>query len=93
MREFWALTVYSLETAALFRDSDKPTLDSLDTNLRKNDDGSVDLYIAPTAPAGHESNWIYTPPGKMWFPWFRLYGPEKAVLDKTWRLPDIEQVH
>jgi Protein of unknown function (DUF1214) len=54
--------------------------------------GSVDLYIGPKAPAGQESNWIYTPAGKMWFPWFRLYGPEKAVFNKTWKLPDIEQV-
>jgi len=22
----------------------------------------------------------------------RLYGPEKALFDKTWRLPDIEKV-
>ncbi|MFY9840589.1 MAG: DUF1254 domain-containing protein [Xanthobacteraceae bacterium] len=92
VREFWALTAYDLETAALFRNSDRPTLDSLDEKMRKNADGSVDLYIGPKAPAGQDSNWIYTPPAKMWFPWFRLYGPEKAVLDKTWKLPDIEQV-
>jgi hypothetical protein len=23
---------------------------------------------------------------------FRLYGPEKPLFDKTWKLPDIEQV-
>jgi hypothetical protein len=23
---------------------------------------------------------------------FRLYGPEKAVFDKTWKLPDVEQL-
>jgi hypothetical protein len=23
---------------------------------------------------------------------FRLYGPEKALLDKTWKLPDIQKV-
>jgi hypothetical protein len=23
---------------------------------------------------------------------FRFYGPEKAVFDKTWKLPDIEPI-
>jgi hypothetical protein len=45
VREFWDFTVYSQNTAALFRNSDRPTLDSLDERMRKNADGSVDLYI------------------------------------------------
>jgi hypothetical protein len=28
----------------------------------------------------------------MWFVTFRLYGPTKAFFDKTWKLPDIENV-
>ena len=43
VREFWAFTVYSLETAALFRKSKRLTLGSLDQRMRKNADGSVDL--------------------------------------------------
>ena len=34
----------------------------------------------------------YTPAGQEWFPWFRVYGPEKEVFDKSWKLPDIEKV-
>jgi hypothetical protein len=60
--------------------------------VRKNADGSVDIYVGPKAPAGQESNWIYTPAGKTWFPWFRVYGPEKAFLDKSWKMPDIERM-
>jgi hypothetical protein len=33
-----------------------------------------------------------TASGAKWFPWFRVYGPEKAILDKSWRLPDIEMI-
>ncbi|HEY5867281.1 MAG TPA: DUF1214 domain-containing protein, partial [Candidatus Tectomicrobia bacterium] len=47
-------------------------------------DGSVDIYFGPTAPVDKERNWIYTEPGKLWFTFFRLYGPEKAVFEKTW---------
>ena len=92
VREFWAFTVYSQDTAALFRNSTRPTLDSLDKAMSRNSDGSVDIYVGPKAPRGKESNWIYTPAGKLWFPWFRAYGPEKALLDKAWKLPDIERI-
>ena len=92
VREFWALTIYDKETAALFRESTRLTLGSLDKGLRKNADGSVDVYIGPKAPPAQESNWLYTPPGKSWWPWFRFYGPEQALFSKTWKLPEIEKV-
>jgi hypothetical protein len=90
--QFWALTVYNSETQALFLNSERPTLDSLDKGMRTNADGSVDIYIGPKAPVGQESNWIFTPAGTSWFPWFRFYGPEKALFDKSWGMPDIEHV-
>ena len=83
VNEFWALTVYDSETAALFRESTRLTVGSLDNGLRKNADGSVDIYIGPKVPAGQESNWLYTPSGKGWWPWFRFYGPQQALFDKT----------
>ena len=92
-REFWSLTVYDQVTAAFFRDSTHLTVSSLDKGVRKNADGTVDIYVGPKAPTGMESNWIYTPPGKNWYPWFRFYGPEKAIFDKSWRLPDIERLN
>jgi len=92
VREFWALTVYDKQTAALFRDSTRLTVGSLDPKLRKNADGSVDLYIGPSAPSGWESNWLYTPRGKGWWPWFRFYGPEDSLFEKKWKLPDFERV-
>jgi hypothetical protein len=50
----------------------------------------VDIYFGATPPAGHESNWLFTPSGQSWTPWFRFYGPEKALFDKSWTMPDIE---
>lgn len=90
--QFWALTVYNSETQALFLNLARPTLDSLDKGMRKNADGSVDLYFGPKGPSGQESNWIYTPAEKNWFPWFRFFGPEKPLFDKSWKMPDIEKV-
>jgi hypothetical protein len=36
-------------------------------DLRRNEDGSLDVYCGPKAPAGFEKNWIPTVPGKNWF--------------------------
>jgi hypothetical protein len=47
--------------------------------LRKNPDDTVGIYFGPKPPAGQASNWLYTQPGQKWFPWFRVYGPEKAI--------------
>jgi hypothetical protein len=48
----------------------------------KEADGSVDVSIGPTAPAGKESNWIPTPKGTPWFPLLRFYGPLEPWIDR-----------
>ena len=60
MREFWSVTVYSLETSSFFLNAPNLTLGSLDKDLQKNADGTVDIYFGPKPPAGQESNWLYT---------------------------------
>ncbi len=89
-RQFWSVTVYDLETAAFVRDSPKQTIDSNTLDLQ-NADGSIDVYFGPTPPEGKEANWIKTENGKPWFLFFRFYGPEKQVFDRTWKLPDVER--
>jgi hypothetical protein len=89
--QFWAVRVYDLETAAFIRDARHVELNSYQ-EMQKNPDGSVDVFFGPTAPAGKEANWVYTAAGKQLISLFRFYGPEKAVFEKTWTLPDIEEV-
>ena len=55
-------------------------------------DGTVDLYMSPTAPAGMESNWVQTIPDRGFFIYFRLFGPEEALFNGTWKLNDFELV-
>jgi hypothetical protein len=57
-----------------------------------NADGSVDLYFGPKAPEGKESNWTPTDPKGEFEILFRFYGPEPALFQKTWVLPDVELV-
>ena len=90
--QFWSFTVYDNETRCFVDTGTNPDRSSRD-NIVKNDDGSVDLYFGPEAPAGKpESNWIKTIPGKGWFTYFRLYGPTQPYFDRSWVLPDIERI-
>jgi hypothetical protein len=90
-QQFWSLTLYDRETCGFIRDMPRTGVDSYDQKMQRNADGSVDIYIGPKPPAWKESNWIQTASGRDWFPYFRLYGPEKTFFDKTWKLPEIEK--
>ena len=90
MQQFWAVSVYDIDTRTLFRnETQKAEVSSNSKELQKNADGSVDLYFGPKAPEGKESNWVQTVPDKFWFPYFRLYAPTQAYFDRSWSLPDI----
>ena len=69
-----------------------PSKQSQRDKLITNDDGSIDLYFGPKAPAGKEANWIQTVPGKGWNMLWRIYGPLKDWYDKKWRPSEIEVV-
>jgi len=91
--DFWAATLYDNQTRSQLQTSQQfPTVGSQTEGMKKNDDGSYDLYFAPKPPEGYENNWLETIPGKGWFVAFRMYGPEQAWIDKTWRPGEIERV-
>ncbi len=88
---FWSITLYDVDTRCLIINEQKIADRSSRMDLIKNTDGSVDIYMGPDAPKGKEKNWIPTVEGKAWFPYFRLYSPKQAFLDRIWVLPDIEK--
>jgi len=90
---FWSLTIYDPDTRSeIVTDQGKAALRSLFELKGKTDSGSIDLYFGPNTPSGHESEWIKTTPGKGWFTYFRIYGPEKAAFDESWKPGDFETV-
>jgi hypothetical protein len=85
--------IYDNQTRSMLQtDEQFPSLGSQTEGIVTNADGSVDVLFGPTAPKGHESNWIQTVPGKGWSVLFRLYGPEQAWFDKTWKLGELKPV-
>jgi hypothetical protein len=92
-KEFWSFVLYSSQTRSMLQtDQQFPSMGSLTKGMVVNADKSVDVYFGPKAPAGKESNWLQTDPGKGWFPIFRLYGPLQPWFNKTWRPSEIELV-
>jgi hypothetical protein len=91
VRQYWSATVYDRATHAPIRNARWPSRSSQTPGLRKNADGSVDIYFGPNVPAGKESNWVPTNADGGFEVLFRFYGPDKPLFDKTWRLPDIEK--
>ena len=93
MKQFWAVSVYDIDTRNLFRNEKlKAEVSSNSKGLKQNADGSVDVFFGPNAPKGLEDNWVQTQAGRSWFPYFRLYGPTEPYFTKSWPLPDIEKV-
>ena len=92
VKQFWSFSVYDVETRSLNDTGMRPDVSSR-MDLKKNSDGSVDLYFGPEAPEGWENNWVKTIPGRGWFTYFRLYGPTQEFFDRSWKLNDIEKVN
>jgi hypothetical protein len=90
--QYWSLTAYDRDTHALIKNVDRASRASNSPEVKKDADGSVDLYLGAKAPVGQESNWIPTDPARKFELMFRLYGPKKEFFDKVWKLPDVEKV-
>jgi hypothetical protein len=56
------------------------------------------LWVPTTSPRAIDirecakTNWIPTVAGKGWFPFFRFYGPDEPLFQKTWKLLGITKV-
>jgi hypothetical protein len=93
---FWSLTVYDNQTRSMLQTPQRyPRTGSQSYPTPAavaNADGSMTISFGPEAPAGNESNWIQTVPGKGWFAILRLYSPLPSFFDKTWQPSEIEVV-
>jgi hypothetical protein len=59
--------------------------------VKYNRDGSLDIYVQSTPPAGHRSNWLPSPSSGQFEMTLRMYGPRASALRGTYRYPDIKQ--
>ncbi|CAH7015569.1 conserved exported hypothetical protein [Vibrio chagasii] len=92
VEDFWSAIVYNMETKNFVKGVDRVGLSSRNADtMKKNPDGSYDLYFGPEAPKGQEENWVPTG-GEDYFLLFRLYRPTSKTFFKNWMLEDMEKI-
>ncbi len=90
---FWSVTLYDTETRSMVQtDQNKAALRSMFELKDVSTTQPTELYFGPKAPAGKENVWIKTTPGKGWFAYFRIYGPDGPAFDGSWKPGDFEEV-
>lgn len=93
-RGFWSLTMYNDKWFFAANPLNRYTLSERNA-LKRNADGSTDLYLQTDSPGkDRESNWLPAPQGEFIL-MFRLYMPKEApafsILDGTWKPPAVQK--
>jgi hypothetical protein len=89
---FWSVTVYDTETRSQVQTKQNKAALRSRFELKDVKGETTELYFGPSTPNGKEGQWIQTIPGKGWFVYFRVYGPEKPAFDGSWKPGDFEQL-
>jgi hypothetical protein len=87
---FWSLTMNDVVGYMVRNPIDRYSVGSR-SGLTPNADGSIDIYIQRTAPAGHESNWLPAPAGNFKL-MLRAYLPGRTILDGEYHVPPVKKV-
>jgi hypothetical protein len=87
---FWSLTMGDAKNHYVPNPIDRYNVGDR-SGLVPNADGSVDVYIQNTVPAGHESNWLPTPTGNFIL-WLRVYIPGEAILNGSYQVPPVVKI-
>ncbi|GHH78593.1 hypothetical protein GCM10018781_54600 [Kitasatospora indigofera] len=88
---FWSVTMYALPDYYLVANpAERYSIGDRTPGLVRGEDGSLTLVLQRERPAdrAEAANWLPTPAGDF-RPMIRLYQPQAAVLDGTYRLPPI----
>jgi hypothetical protein len=87
---FWSLTMTDVVGYMVPNPIERSSVGSR-SGLVQGADGSLDIYLQRTAPAGHESNWLPAPAGSFKL-MLRAYLPGRAVLDGEYHVPPVMKV-
>lgn len=89
VKGFWSLTLYNSQYFLTANSLNRYSLSPRD-KLHYNQDGSLDIYVQHASPGkDKESNWLPAPESAFIL-MLRLYWPDVAVLNNTWKPPLIK---
>jgi hypothetical protein len=91
---FWSLSMYEHTADGQRFFTDNPigryAIGDRTKGLKRNADGSLDIWIGRADPGGERSaNWLPAPKAGPFGMTMRLYRPKPEVLDGRWKLPAV----
>jgi len=90
-RYFWSLTVYDQDANLMLNDYDRYAISGNSQELVYEEDGSLRILIGGEPPEGMLGNWL--PAGESFTRiTLRMYGPEKAMVEGTWKPPQLNKL-
>jgi hypothetical protein len=90
VQAFWSITLYDSDGFQVPNALDRFALSSW-MPLKKNADGSIDLYFQHDSPGKDlESNWLPAPSGDFNL-CMRLYAPASSVINGEWNPPPVKR--
>ena len=90
---FWSITIYDAQTRSQVQaDQNMAALRSLFELRDLPSSGTAELRFGPTAPGDAGGAWLQTIPGRGWFAYIRIYGPEEPAFDGSWKRGDFQAV-
>ena len=90
-RYFWSLTIYDQDGNLMLNPYDRYAISSHAKDLTYEADGSLRIFIGGTPPEGKVGNWLPAGEKKTRIS-LRVYGPEKAMLERTWQPPPVKRL-
>ena len=90
VRAYWTITAYTRDGALAQGRFPHHSIDSHD-RVRRNRDGSLDLYVSSKSPGRvRQSNWLPAPQGPFELV-MRLYAPQASATNGSWAPPKVER--
>jgi hypothetical protein len=94
---FWSVTLYELHPEGHYllpNPIERYSITDRTPGLRRNADGSLDIWIQPSAPKQDErrANWLPSPRASRFLLNARLYQPRAEALDPKWVMPAVERL-
>src|SRR5215472_12282577 len=84
---FWSLTMADARQGFVPNPMNRYSVSDR-SGLVQNADGSMDIHIQNSVPAGHDSNWLPAPSGEFIL-WLRVYLPRQTILDGAYKVPPV----
>lgn len=89
---FWSLALYEMNTNVFDNFLNRYAIGDRTQGLKRNDDGSLTIYIQSESPGSDkEPNWLPAPGGRFTMT-MRAYLPQQPVIDGSWKPPVLKVI-